>query len=296
MLAQHLITQPIFEALFEGYSFVKDNPVSHAMNDVVDEFSKYGFDKEQKELAPFYESVKLRASGIDNAEAKQKIIVTLYDKFFRTGFKDTTEQLGIVFTPVEVVDFIVKSVDYALNKYFGKRLASKNVHVLDPFTGTGTFITRTLQYLKEQMDRGEITFEDILHKYNHELHANEIVLLSYYIASINIEAVFDDVNGPERGYEPFEGIVLTDTFESTERENSFADELLGENNERLKKQQEQPITAIIGNPPYSAGQKNANDNKQNFHYPSLEKALQDTYVSESNAQNSRNTYDSYSNC
>lgn len=146
------------------------------------------------------------------------------------------------------------------------------------------------------MDRGEITFEDILHKYNHELHANEIVLLSYYIASINIEAVFDDVNGPERGYEPFEGIVLTDTFESTERENSFADELLGENNERLKKQQEQPITAIIGNPPYSAGQKNANDNKQNFHYPSLEKALQDTYVSESNAQNSRNTYDSYSNC
>ncbi len=116
MLAQHLITQPIFEALFEGYSFVKDNPVSHAMNDVVNEFSKYGFDKEQKELAPFYESVKLRASGIDNAEAKQKIIVTLYDKFFRTGFKDITEQLGIVFTPVEVVDFIIKSVDYVYYK------------------------------------------------------------------------------------------------------------------------------------------------------------------------------------
>lgn len=293
MLAQHLITQPIFEALFEGYSFVKDNPVSHAMNDVVDEFSKYGFDKEQKELAPFYESVKLRASGIDNAEAKQKIIITLYDKFFRTGFKDTTEQLGIVFTPVEVVDFIVKSVDYALNKYFGKRLASKNVHVLDPFTGTGTFMTRTLQYLKEQMDRGEITFEDILHKYNHELHANEIVLLSYYIASINIEAVFDEVNGPERGYQPFEGIVLTDTFESTERENSFADELLGENNERLKKQQEQPITAIISNPPYSVGQKNANDDNQNLRYEALEASIQNTYVKNSNSNLSKGAYDSY---
>lgn len=293
MLAQHLITQPIFEALFEGYSFVKDNPVSHAMNDVVNEFSKYGFDKEQKELAPFYESVKLRASGIDNAEAKQKIIVTLYDKFFRTGFKDITEQLGIVFTPVEVVDFIIKSVDYVLNKYFGKRLASKNVHVLDPFTGTGTFITRTLQYLKDQMDRGEITFEDILHKYNHELHANEIVLLSYYIASINIEAVFDEVNGPERGYQPFEGIVLTDTFESTERENSFADELLGENNERLKKQQEQPITAIISNPPYSVGQKNANDDNQNLRYEALEASIQNTYVKNSNSNLSKGVYDSY---
>ena len=293
MLAQHLITQPIFEALFEGYSFVKDNPVSHAMNDVVSAFSVFGFDKEQKELAPFYESVKLRASGIDNAEAKQKIIITLYDKFFRTGFKETTEQLGIVFTPVEVVDFIIKSVDYALNKYFGKYLSSKNVHILDPFTGTGTFMTRTLQYFKQQMDNGEITFEDILHKYNHELHANEIVLLSYYIASINIEAVFDEVNGPERGYEPFKGIVLTDTFESTEREDSFADELLGENNERLRKQQEQPITAIIGNPPYSVGQKSQNDNNQNIHYPTLENNIFNTYVSQSTSGYSKGAYDSY---
>lgn len=293
MLAQHLITQPIFEAMFEDYDFVKDNPVSHAMNDVVSAFSVFGFDKEQKELAPFYESVKLRASGIDNAEAKQKIIVTLYDKFFRTGFKETTEQLGIVFTPVEVVDFIVKSVDYALNKYFGKRLASKNVHVLDPFTGTGTFITRTLQYLKEQMEQGEITFADILHKYNNELHANEIVLLSYYIASINIEAVFDEVNGPNRGYEPFKGIVLTDTFESTEREDSFVDKLLGENNERLRRQQEQPITAIIGNPPYSVGQKNANDDNQNTRYLKLEESIQKTYVENSKASLSKGAYDSY---
>ena len=294
MLAQHLITQPIFEALFEGYSFVKDNPVSHAMNDVVSAFSVFGFDKEQKELAPFYESVKLRASGIDNAEAKQKIIVTLYDKFFRTGFKETTEQLGIVFTPVEVVDFIIKSVDYALNKYFGKHLSSKNVHILDPFTGTGTFMTRTLQYFKQQMDNGEITFEDILHKYNHELHANEIVLLSYYIAAINIEAVFDEVNGPDKGYQPFEGIVLTDTFESTEQQQgTLNDDIFGTNNKRLKKQQETPITVIISNPPYSGRQKNENDNNENIKYPLLDKEIERDYIEGSSATAKHAVYDSY---
>ncbi|KRN88031.1 type ISP restriction/modification enzyme [Ligilactobacillus acidipiscis] len=293
MLAQHLITQPIFEALFEGYSFVKDNPISHAMNEIVDAFSVFGFDKEQKELKPFYDSVRLRASGIDNAAGKQKVIKTLYEKFFKTGFKETANQLGIVFTPIEVVDFIIKSVDCALNKYFGKSLASENVHVLDPFTGTGTFITRTLQYLKEKMDEGQISFDDILRKYMHELHANEYVLLSYYIATINIEAVFDEVNGPELGYQPFEGIVLTDTFESTERENSFDDELFGENNTRLKKQQEQPITAIISNPPYSVGQGNANDDNQNIHYPKLETSIQRTYVKNSKSGLSKGVYDSY---
>lgn len=293
MLAQHLITEPIFDALFGEYSFVKNNAVSKAINQVIETFKQFGFAKEQEQLKPFYESIKLRASGIDNAEGKQKLIVTLYDKFFRTGFKDTTDQLGIVFTPVEVVDFIVHSVDDALHKYFGKRLADENVHILDPFTGTGTFITRTLQYLKQQMDDGKITYDDILRKYMHELHANEIVLLSYYIAAINIEAVFDEVNGPDRGYVPFDGIVLTDTFESTERQNTFMDELLGENNKRLKKQQEVPITAIISNPPYSVGQKSQNDNNQNTHYPKLETKIAKSYVKNSNSGLSMGVYDSY---
>ncbi len=293
MLAQHLITQPVFQALFGEYSFVNNNPVSKAMNDVISAFSLFGFDKEQKELEPFYESVKLRASGIDNAEAKQKIIVTLYDNFFRKGFKKTTEQMGIVFTPVEVVDFIVKSVDWALDKYLGRSLADENVHILDPFTGTGTFITRTLQYLKQQMDQGKITYADILRKYMHELHANEIVLLSYYIAAINIETVFDEVNGPDEGYVPFNGIVLTDTFESTEEQPVLDDKLFGENNARLKEQQKEPITVIIGNPPYSVGQKNANDNNQNLHYPQLEQALRNTYVTSSKSSLSKGTYDSY---
>lgn len=292
MLAQHLITLPIFDALFGEYSFVKNNPVSSAMEKIIAELSQYGFEKEQKELQPFYESVRLRAEGIDNAQAKQKIIITLYDKFFSTGFKSTTERLGIVFTPVEVVDFIIKSVDVVLRKHFGKTLASENVHILDPFTGTGTFITRTLQYLKTLMDKGEITYNDILRKYTQELHANEIVLLSYYIAAINIEAVFDDING-EEPYAPFEGIVLTDTFESTEQEDTLDDSFFGTNDERLKRQQEKPITAIIGNPPYSIGQGSQNDNNQNISYPKLDKRLADTYVAKSNAGLTRGLYDSY---
>lgn len=292
MLAQHLITLPIFDALFGDYGFVKNNPVSSAMEQIIAELSQYGFEKEQKELQPFYDSVRLRAEGIDNAQAKQKIIITLYDKFFATGFKSTTERLGIVFTPVEVVDFIVRSVDVVLRRHFGKTIASENVHILDPFTGTGTFITRTLNYLKFLMDKGEISYADLVRKYTQELHANEIVLLSYYIAAINIEAVFDDINGDEP-YQPFEGIVLTDTFESTETEDTLDDSFFGTNDQRLKRQQEKPITAIIGNPPYSVGQSNANDDNQNNLYPKLDSSISKTYVEKSNSTLSRGLYDSY---
>ncbi|EQC95139.1 hypothetical protein LLT3_05180 [Lactococcus cremoris subsp. cremoris TIFN3] len=293
MLAQHLITKPVFDALFNEYSVVRNNPVNDAMEKIVKKFSAFGFPKEQKELDAFYESVKLRASGIDNAEAKQQIIVTLYDKFFRTGFKETTERLGIVFTPVEVVDFIIHSVDDVLRKYFNKTIASKGVHILDPFTGTGTFITRTLQYLKGMMDRGEIQLEDILEKYVNELHANEIILLSYYIAAINIEAVFDEINGEELNYEPFEGIVLTDTFQSTETEDTLDDDFFGGNDERLKRQQEVPITVIMGNPPYSAKQNDANDDNANIKYPKLDEKIRREYVEHSNANLQNNLYDSY---
>ena len=292
MLAQHLITLPIFDTLFGEYSFVKNNPVSSAMEKIVDELSQYGFEKEQRELQPFYESVRLRAEGLDNAQAKQKMIITLYDKFFSTGFKDTTERLGIVFTPVEVVDFIVKSVDVVLRKHFNKTLASENVHILDPFTGTGTFITRTLYYLKQLMDNGEITYADIIRKYTKELHANEIVLLSYYIAAINIEAVFDEINGDDP-YVPFEGIVLTDTFESTEHQETLDDVFFGTNDKRLKRQQEKPITAIIGNPPYSIGQASENDNNQNISYTNLDKRVSDTYVKNSKSVTTKGLYDTY---
>ena len=293
MLSQHLITKPIFEALFSKYSFVNQNPVSQAMESIVSELEKAGFAKEQENLEPLYESVRMRAEGIEKAEEKQKIIVTLYNKFFKTAFKTTTERLGIVFTPIEVVDFIVHSVDDVLKKHFDKSLASKNVHILDPFTGTGTFIVRTLTYLKAQMDAGKISLADITRKFTQELHANEIVLLSYYIAAINIEATFDEINGDEEGYVPFEGIVLTDTFESTETEDTLDDDYFGTNDERLKRQKKVPITVIMGNPPYSAKQNNEDGNQIRVNYPNLDRCLRKDWIETSTATNKNGLLDSY---
>lgn len=284
MLAQHLITKPIFEALFGSYSFVNNNPVSQAMEAILGVLDKQGLMKDQEKLEEFYDSVRVRAEGVDNLEAKQKIIIQLYDKFFKVGFKETTERLGIVFTPVEVVDFIIKSVEEVLNKYFGKSIKDKNVHILDPFTGTGTFITRLIQ-------SDLISKEDLFYKYTQEIHANEIVLLSYYIAAINIEETFHAIHKGD--YTPFEGIVLTDTFESSERQNSFEDELFNENNKRLKGQQENPIFAIIGNPPYSAGQKFDNDSNANVDYPQLEDSIEKSYAFHTKAKMKKTLYDYY---
>lgn len=284
MLAQHLITKPVFEALFDSYSFVMNNPVSNSMDKILSILHEQGLVKEQEKLESFYESVRVRAEGIDNLKAKQDIIIQLYDKFFKVGFKQTTERLGIVFTPTEVVDFIINSVEDVLKKHFGKSLASEGVHVLDPFTGTGTFVTRLLQ-------SGLIPKEDLLRKYTQEIHANEIVLLSYYIAAINIEETFHSLYGGE--YVPFEGIVLTDTFESTENKSSFMDELFGENNSRLKKQQEEPIFVIVGNPPYSAGQSSENDNNQNIKYSYLDSLITSEYASNTESKSLKSLYDPY---
>ncbi len=183
MLAQHLITRPVFDALFSGYSFAGHNPVSRAMQAVLDALDEHRLDKEADTLESFYESVRHRAAGIENAAGKQKIVVELYDKFFRNAFPRMTERLGIVYTPVEVVDFILHSVDALLRSEFNLTMGSPGVHILDPFTGTGTFITRLLT-------SGLIAPEELPHKYLHELHANEIVLLAYYIAAINIESTY----------------------------------------------------------------------------------------------------------
>jgi len=284
MLAQHLITKPVFEALFDSYSFVMNNPVSKSMDTILSILDDQGLMKEQEKLESFYESVRVRAEGVDNLKAKQDIIIQLYDKFFKVGFKETTERLGIVFTPTEVVDFIIHSVDDVLKKHFGKTLSSEGVHILDPFTGTGTFVTRLLQ-------SGLISKEDLLRKYTQEIHANEIVLLSYYIAAINIEETFHSLFGGE--YVPFEGIVLTDTFESTENKNSFMDELFGENNARLKRQQKEQIFVIMGNPPYNVGQTDGNNNVESTKYPNLDYSINRTYAKDSRGGNKKLLYDSY---
>lgn len=279
MIAQHIITKPVFDALFNNNDFVLNNPVSKAMQGIVIEMEKAGFKEEQKSLEPFYHSVKLRASGIDNANDKQEFIKTLYNDFFSQSFKSSTSRLGIVFTPVPIVNFIIHSVDYALHKYFGKSLASEGVHILDPFVGTGTFITQTLYYLADLYKQGKIKLSDIVHKYTQELHCNEIVLLSYYIAAINIESVFNEIVKNKK-YQEFKGIVLTDTFESTERNYNVLDKgMFNDNNKRLNEERKQPITVIMSNPPYSKGKTKANDNSKNDFYPKLDDEIKKEYHS-----------------
>ena len=288
MLAQHLITKPVFEALFANYSFVRHNPVSRALQTMLDLLEAQALEKDTVVLSRFYESVKMRVSGLDNAEARQRVIVELYDKFFRTAFPRTVEKLGIVYTPVEIVDFINRSVADVLQAAFGRTLSDTGVHVLDPFTGTGTFLAR-------MVESGLITPAALPHKYATELHANEIVLLAYYIASINIENAYHATQGESAAYTPFDGICLTDTFQlgETDDVNRLYAPALPQNSERVQAQQNAPIQVIIGNPPYSVGQKSANDDAQNQSYPRLEQRIADTYAKQSDKTNKNALYDSY---
>lgn len=283
MLAQHLVTKPVFDALFDEYSFASHNPMSKAMQGVLDALHEHHLAKEADTLEKFYASVRQRAAGIDNAQGKQKIIVELYDKFFRNAFPKMTERLGIVYTPVEVVDFILHSVNHLLQQEFGQTLGSKGVHIIDPFTGTGTFITRLIQ-------SGLIKPEELPHKYKHEIHANELVLLAYYIAAINIEAAYHGEVIDE--YTPFEGICLTDTFQMYEKDD-LVDALLEDNSARRKRQKELDIRVIVGNPPYSVGQGDANANNANVPYPGLDERIRTTYAARSDANNKNALYDSY---
>ena len=335
MLSQHLITKPVFDALFEDYQFTQLNPVSIAMQKMLDALEGQALGKEIATLDKFYASVRVKAraaSGIDNAEGKQKIIIELYDKFFKNAFPRMAERLGIVYTPVEVVDFIVRSADDALRQEFGVGLTDDNVHILDPFTGTGTFMVRLLQ-------NGLIAPQDLERKYHQELHANEIVLLAYYIAAINIEAAFHDLcrslrlrSGNDTGneatralseaegqlqaeirslrlrseneatlalseveghYQPFNGIVLTDTFQMFESQGTLNEVMFPENNQRVVRQRNNDIRVIIGNPPYSAGQTSENDGNKNLKYPALDDKIRDTYARYSSATNKNSLYDSY---
>lgn len=290
MLAQHLITQPVFDAMFAGHRFTELNPISLAMQNVVDHLNaNAAFEKERESLSAFYESVQRRVKDLDNAAAKQHVIKDLYDKFFQNAFPRIAERLGIVFTPVPVVDYILRSADAALRESFGKSLSDEGVSVIEPFVGTGTFITRLLQL-------GLIRPEDLERKYTRELFANEIVLLSYYIAAINIETVYGEVakeHGLGSEYVPFNGMVLTDTFQLSESSHHLNLPAFRANSERAERELERDIRVIVMNPPYSAGQNNANDNNQNEKYPKLDERIAETYAKNSSGTNKNSIYDSY---
>ena len=286
MLAQHLITRPVFEALFADYQFVNNNSISSSMQLMIDLLESEAVDKDLTVLSNFYESVRTNVGKIDNLEGKQTVIKNLYEKFFKRAFPLTVEKLGTVYTPVECVDFILHSVNEVLKSEFGAALTQENVHVLDPFTGTGTFITRLLQ-------SGLIRPEDLVRKYTQEIHANELVLLAYYIADVNIESVFQEVC-PQSEYLPYNGICLTDTFQLGENsDDDIFKHFFRQNSEAVEAQRRTPIRVIIGNPPYSVGQKSANDNAQNQKYPILDQRIAETYVAASTATLTNSLYDSY---
>lgn len=289
MLSQHLITRPVFDALFANYAFTQQNPVSVAMQKMIETLEDQSLEAETAKLDKFYASVRMKVQGIDNAEGRQKVVVELYDKFFRTAFPKVAERLGIVYTPVEVVDFILHSVEDVLRDEFDSSISDPGVHIIDPFTGTGTFIVRLIQ-------SGLIKPEDLLRKYTTELHANEIVLLAYYVAAINIEEAFHGVSADgsqEQEYAPFDGIVLTDTFQLMEDQKTTDELTFPENNRRVLMQKSSPIRVVIGNPPYSAGQDSENSSNQNVRYPVIDRRVEETYVARTTATSRTRVYDSY---
>ena len=288
MLAQHMVTKPVFDALFGEAAAARSNTVSQGMQTVLDVLEPAGIVREAENLDAFYESVGRRVEGAATAEARQKIVVELYDKFFRNAFPRMTERLGIVYTPVEVVDFILKSVQHVLRKEFNAALGDPDVHVLDPFTGTGTFITRLIQ-------SGMLSKEEIVRKYGAngqppELHANEIVLLAYYIASVNIETAFQGATGAE--YQPFDGICLTDTFAMHDGDDLIAS-IFPYNSRRRERQKNLDIRVIVGNPPWSVGQRSSADDNPNVSYPALEARIAATYAERSTATLKNSLYDTY---
>ncbi|MDR2007505.1 MAG: DEAD/DEAH box helicase family protein [Alphaproteobacteria bacterium] len=323
MLAQHLISKPVFDALFEE-KFIKNNPVSQYLENITNLLQEHNLHKENANLASFYDSVKKRISGVDEIEGKQKIIIELYDKFFKNALPKQAEKLGIVYTPVEVIDFIINSTSAILQKEFSRELTDENIHILDPFTGTGTFITRLLQ-------SKHIKPEDLPRKYEKEIHCNEILLLAYYIACVNIELTYMEVatsNTKEQNslsttegvdceagrgsgkkesinnnYKIFNGACWTDTFnidevDAEKRASNLFDGTdnrfnLAKNSKRIQKQQQTPLTIIMGNPPYSVGQKSSNSNNKNNVYPKLHQKIAETYAKESASNNLNNLYDSY---
>ena len=289
MLSQHLITKPIFDALFAGHDFAAHNPVSKVMQAMADALDGSGLEAETKRLAKFYDSVRLRAEQVTDAQGKQHLIADLYQKFFQTAFKKQSEALGIVYTPVEVVDFILRAADHAAREHLGRGLSDEGVHILDGFTGTGTFITRLLE-------SDLIAPKDLGRKYNAELHANEIMLLAYYIAAVNIETTYHALAGKTAdadSYEPFPGIVLADTFQISEQDDTLDLEMFAANNDRIQAQLDTDISVIIGNPPYSVGQTSANDLNANTKYPTLDGRIESTYAAKSTATNKNSLYDSY---
>lgn len=284
MMIQHILTEDIFLTIFEEVSFHRDNNIASQLTDLINSFLK-GADRKNllSSIQSYYKVIKTKASQINNHHDKQQFLKVIYENFYKAYNPKSADRLGIVYTPNEIVKFMIESTDFLLHKHFNKLLADPDVEILDPATGTGTFITELIEYLPENK---------LKYKYQNEIHCNEVSILPYYIANLNIEYTYQQ---KMQEYLEFHNICFVDTLDHTSFEGKQMDlfAMSLENTVRIKRQNDKKISVIIGNPPYNANQQNENDNNKNREYESIDKRIKATYVKESNAQKMK-VYDMYS--
>jgi predicted helicase len=289
MLVQHLLTERIFRKVFHNSDFTDRNIIAHEIERVIHSLTSRKFSKEEflKPLDRFYVALERRAETLYDYSQQQTFLNTVYEKFFQGFAVKQADTHGIVYTPQPIVDFMVRSVEEILKKEFGKSLSDKGVHIIDPFVGTGNFITRLMREIKKT---------SLPQKYAHELHCNEVMLLPYYVASMNIEHEYYDRTGE---YKPFEGICLVDTFELAEQRDesgiqpTLAPVFNQENTERIERLRKTRLFVVIGNPPYNSKQVNENDNNKNRKYKSVDERVSHTYGHDSSASNKNKLADPY---
>ena len=283
MLIQHLLTERIFQTVFSNSEFTRRNVIAREIETVITALMSHAFSREDflRSLDPFYVAIERTAATIDDFSQKQGFLNTVYEQFFQGFSVKVADTHGIVYTPQPIVDFMVRSVEEILGAEFDRSLSDSGVHIIDPFVGTGNFIVRVMR---------EIRKTALAQKFAAELHCNEVMLLPYYIASMNIEHGFYEATGD---YQPFEGICLVDTFELVEEDKPYLPYFTEENAERVKKQKETPMFVIIGNPPYNVGQVNENDNNKNRKYETMDARVAETYGKDSTATNKNALADPY---
>ena len=284
MMIQHILTEDIFTTVFNESQFHRENNIARSLQGIIETFFTGSVRRNTlASIEHYYAVIRRTATNISNHQEKQKFLKVLYENFYKAYNPKAVDRLGIVYTPNEIVRFMVESTDYLLHKHFGKLLSDEGVEILDPATGMGTFITELIEYLPANQ---------LKYKYLHEIHCNEVAILPYYIANLNIEYTYQQKMGE---YEEFKNICFMDTLDNT----AFAGKQLDlfamtlENTERIRRQNEKQISVIIGNPPYNANQQNENDNNKNRQYKAIDKLIKETYVKESKAQKTK-VYDMYS--
>lgn len=291
MLIQHILTGEVFSAVFPNTNYHEDNNIAGELFKLEATFFT-GNTKHQtlKGLAPYYSAIRKAAAEIDTHHEKQAFLKAIYENFYKVYNPKAADRLGVVYTPNEIVRFMIGSADWLCEHHFQRSLISKDVHVLDPATGTGTFICELIEHFRGQPAK-------LKHKYLHELHANEVAILPYYVANLNIEATYASVMD---SYEEYPGLCFVDTLDNTyalRKHAGHMDDLFGsvsdDNVKRIRVQNSRRISIIIGNPPYNANQLNENENNKNREYPEIDKRIKETYIAASKAQKTK-MYDMYS--